>query len=416
MRLRNPSQPVMTTLSSTTRTVHEHRTLTLDLRREAVDALRSPALAKRLTITPDFAPGRYVIKASSFVGRVEVPGLSLRIAPKVSIGHVMLMIRPDRLAAGLGSDHVGYDEDDLADAVAALFQRSVADALARGMRRTYVEHEDRLVAVRGRIDLPRQLRAAMPLPVACRFDEYSLDTPHNRLIKAALRRVVRLDGVTDRTRSALLRTLQWFGEVADRPPHVETLMRRGFGRLDLHYEAPCRLAALILDSTAIGDQVGQSAANAFLVDMNKVFEEFVEDRLRRVLGPSLTVTAQYRTHLDIGGRVPIRPDLVLTDSGRIVLVADVKYKEPDDEVGKEQDLYQVVAYATALGVDQAALIYAADSDRPTVALEIAGRRCVSIAHLNISRPPDKVVASLHDLVQAGVGAWPRSMADALIVS
>ena len=389
----------MPVAQQTTESVREHSECSLELDRRAVNALRVPAFRKRLTITPDFEPARYTIRTGSFVGRVVVPGLSLQITPKVGIRQVLAMIRPDRLAAGIGDSVDRYATDELADAVAALYQRSVADALARGMRRRYVAHEERLIALRGRIDLTTQVRSPLPTPTACRFDEYTIDNQHNRLLKAGLRRALRLEGVTKQTRSSLLRTLQWFGEVSDRPPAVTPLLRQGFGRLDRHYEGPCKLAALILESSALGDAVGEQAAHTFLVDMNKVFEEFIEDELRQQLPNSVRLSAQYRTHIDFDGRVPIRPDLVFWSGDNPMFVVDVKYKQPEDDEGRESDLYQVIAYATAIGVEQAALIYATDVDRPIVQLSIAGGRTVHVIHLNVAGSRSSILRDLSRLTQ-----------------
>jgi len=396
----------MTTSSSIRESMPEHSRLTIRLRPESVAALRSPTFAKRLSIAPDFAAGSFTISSDSFIGRVVVPGFALSITPKIRIRHVLAMIRPERMSKGLRAELEGYAEDDLADAVASMYQRSVADALARGMRRNYEPRHESLVAPRGRIDVAKQIRSPLVTPVACSYEDYTLDNPHNRLLKAALNRVLRIDSVSGTTRSSVLRTLQWFGEVSDRCPDPEALLRKGFTRLNRHYETPCRLAHLILDGSAISEAIGPRSANTFLLDMNKVFEEFVEDRMRPRLPPQLRLTAQALGHLDVDRRVPIRPDLVLQHGRRVVMVADVKYKRPVAHEGNESDLYQAISYATALGTDRALLIYATHEARAPIAVRMRNGIQISVSHLNLADPKtaiDKLMQNVADAV--GHASW-----------
>ena len=53
----------------------------------------------------------------------------------------------------------------------------------------------------------------------------------------------------------------------------------------------------------------------------------------------------------------MRPDLVIRDRGVPRLVADCKYKrlEPDEYL--HHDVYQVLAYCTAMNVEQGLLVY-----------------------------------------------------------
>jgi 5-methylcytosine-specific restriction enzyme subunit McrC len=70
------------------------------------------------------------------------------------------------------------------------------------------------------------------------------------------------------------------------------------------------------------------------------------------------VRAQRTLHLDAGRHVRIRPDLIFERGpGEPVYVADTKYKITADGFGREADYYQILAYATALGVPEGMLIY-----------------------------------------------------------
>ena len=55
--------------------------------------------------------------------------------------------------------------------------------------------------------------------------------------------------------------------------------------------------------------------------------------------------------------VPMRPDVMVRDAGQLVGVAERKYKRLDAGVHRHHELYQGLAYCTALGVDRGFLVY-----------------------------------------------------------
>ena len=92
--------------------------------------------------------------------------------------------------------------------------------------------------------------------------------------------------------------------------------------------------------------------------MNRLFESFVEARLRHYLIGRVGVVGQRADKLDTDRAVTIKPDLtLLAPDGSIAYVADAKYKLLGDGIGRESDYYQLLAYTTALGLDEGLLIY-----------------------------------------------------------
>ena len=92
-------------------------------------------------------------------------------------------------------EHFPYEEDDdLLRAVAWLFEAEVARAGRAGLIRGYVDREETLATLRGRIDIGAQLRVRQSRrwPLECRYQDYTEDTELNRVIKAAHRRLLRL--------------------------------------------------------------------------------------------------------------------------------------------------------------------------------------------------------------------------------
>jgi 5-methylcytosine-specific restriction enzyme subunit McrC len=112
---------------------------------------------------------------------------------------------------------------------------------------------------------------------------------------------------------------------------------------------------MILRSMSFDLGHGDVPATAFLVDMNRVFEEFIVHALREAIGPGhgeLVQGARGRSlHLDEGRSVRLLPDLSLWQGGRCVWVGDVKYKRVALLDYPNADIYQATAYAIATGLD-----------------------------------------------------------------
>ena len=97
--------------------------------------------------------------------------------------------------------------------------------------------------------------------------------------------------------------------------------------------------------------------------MNQVFQEFVTVALREALkATERTFGERWIPSLDEEGRIHLKPDLVWRDAGAFVFVGDAKYKRIRDERIPNADLYQLLAYTTALDLPGGLLIYAEDED------------------------------------------------------
>ncbi|WP_184255647.1 5-methylcytosine-specific restriction endonuclease system specificity protein McrC [Granulicella mallensis] len=83
---------------------------------------------------------------------------------------------------------VEADPDDLPDMVARLLVDAVDFRLRRNLTRSYRDRQTALTRVRGRIDiLTTEARLLLSRgEVFCRFQELTIDTPRNRLVRAAL--------------------------------------------------------------------------------------------------------------------------------------------------------------------------------------------------------------------------------------
>lgn len=379
---------------------YERRTLELDM--ETVRDLTIAAKG-RVTIAPTTAPGFFEVAASSYIGSIVVPGLELLIRPKVPLENVFLMLDVGMPAGAWRRESFDYGTStDLLPAFAAFFARTVEQTIARGLIRSYRAEEERLTTLRGRIDLVEQVRRpGMPSPVACRFDEYTADIAENQLLKAAVRRLLHLVGVRPDTRRLLTRQLSRFEEVSEHTPDPDRVKRMHFTRLNRHYQPALHLARLVLRRTGLIDRVGGATASSFLLNMNDLFQDFVEDRLRRHLLGHLDVVAEPTVWLDRDRTVRMYPDLVFERGGVPVYVGDAKYKLTADGFGRNADYYQLLAYLTAMNLDEGVLIYCLnDGEAPPRRVDVrhADKRLFTYA-LDVSGQPHTIETTLRHLAR-----------------
>ena len=308
------------------------------------------------------------------MGAIEVGDLSVLIRPKIGIPQLISLACYAIGRVKFQATDFGFPEERaLPDALALAFTGAAQRAFSRGLLHDYRTWEETLYGVRGRIRFADQIRRrpGIPLPVEVRYDEFTEDIRANQLVKAA---AMRLGGMRLRSDKAR-RALGWVVAMLDGVSLVEFPRRDvpevEFSRLNEHYRGVVTLARLILRHGAFEARRGTVRASGFLMDMNQVFQEFVTVALREALGvPASLFGERSIASLDETGRVALRPDLVWREGAACVFVGDAKYKNITGERVPNADLYQLLAYTTALNLSSGMLIYAegekVDEDTYTV--------------------------------------------------
>jgi 5-methylcytosine-specific restriction enzyme subunit McrC len=234
------------------------------------------------------------------------------------------------------------------------------------LHRDYAETAEATAYLRGRLDVAEQSRdtSARRDRLHCRYDELTTDVACNRLPCAVAEALVGRPDIDAGVRSAIRAAADGFADVASAPltpavcaaPAPDDRRSPGYGPLlDL-----CRLLA---GGLGWGIEVGPSAGPSFLLDLEAVWERYVtaivvgafaHRRGRAVrVQPYLSACppATGRPHLHL------RPDVVIDADGRPHLVLDAKWKRLSRTALATDDVYQVLAYAAAIGAPRAVLVY-----------------------------------------------------------
>ncbi|WP_405014104.1 McrC family protein [Kitasatospora sp. NBC_01539] len=354
---------------------------------------------------------RWQVRALNYVGAVRIGGVELRITPKLPIRRLFFLLGyaadPRGVQRPIGGEVQVDQERDLLPAVAHAFERQAERAVRPGLLQGYRHTEESTTVVRGRIREHDQLRRrfGLTLPIEIAYDEYTPDIAENQLLHAATLRLLRLPGVHLDVRRRLLALRARLADVRALTTG-QPLPRWRPSRLNDRYHPALRLAELILNSASVEHHEGTVRIDGFLFDMNKVFEDFVCVALREALREcgGRTELQAGGIHLDEAETVRIKPDFVwYDDSDRPLAVVDAKYKAERPEGFPDADLYQLLAYCTALRLPAGHLIYAKGS-APHAAHHIrnTGIRIHQNA-LDLDQPPDALLADI-SRIAAALGA------------
>ena len=352
-----------------------------------------------LAITPAPGADEYILKPASIVGAIEIDDLSVLIQPKISIPK-LLSLACYAMGEYKFQDMRQFDfkeEETLPDTLALALSAAARRAFSRGLLHGYLTREEALHTVRGRIRFDDQIRYrfGMPLPVEVRYDEFTGDILANRLVKAA---TVRLGAMRLRSRDARS-GLGWMAAMLDGVSLTEfapnDVPNVPFDRINEHYQGVVGLSRLILQHSAFEAGRGQIRATGFLMDMNAVFQKFVTQALRDTLGLSENVFLEKRIpSLDVQDKVGLKPDLTWWDGGVCIFVGDAKYKKIAGESVPNADLYQLLAYTTALDLPGGLLIYAqGEADSTVHTVRHSGKR-LEVAALDLSGSLDDILTQV----------------------
>lgn len=331
---------------------------------------RSLAALDVVSAVPSLLAGSWTLSATTRVGVARFGDVELWIRPKLPIERLLFLLGYALTGHGWQDSNVELAEaPELLVALARAFARQADKALQQGLLQGYRTVEDAMPVLRGRLRETEQMgrRFGLMLPAEVRYDEYTADVAENQLLRTAARRLLRLPRLPKDVRKSLLRT--------DLRLNVVTPLLPGHplpawqpSRLNTRYHVALRIAELVLRGNSVEHERGNVRFDGFLINMAKLFEDFVTVALREALAPQGGYCRlQDRWHLDAADSVLMKPDLVWYDAeGRPIAVIDAKYKAEKPSGFPDADLYQMLAYCTAVGLERGHLVYAKGNERSTV--------------------------------------------------
>ena len=345
--------------------------------------------------------GEFIIKADSKIGFISVQGVQVNVTPRFPIYNIFYFLGLlDELK--LDNEKVEISESD--DFLTILFQsfiHSVASTTRRGLISGYVNREDSLQVLRGRIDFSQQFKKnpGSYFPFQVSFDDFVEDIPENQILKKALHISLKYGLQNRKLRNQAQNLLFNFKDVTD----VNQVPVWNASRLNIHYWNALRLAELIISGNGFRENAGDVQISGFSIDMYKVFEDFVAKQLEeRINGSNDEVVTQKSLPLDIGGIYREKPDVIWYRNGKPFQVMDTKYKKPEGDTQQRDslsDLRQVISYASLLGLKEAHLIYGVAGNARSIETRQEGITIYTHG-LDLGLPPSEIENQLDSLVNS----------------
>jgi 5-methylcytosine-specific restriction enzyme subunit McrC len=376
------------------------------------------------------------LRAQQVVGVMAAPDCTLEILPKIEglgdgnneasrtrirgrLVHMLAVAHDLDLAVG-EQTQLDTQRSTLLEILIGIFCRRLTEVLRHGMPRRYVDREDDLPALRGRLDVHRQFTvlAASPQRLACRYESFSQDIALNQVMRATVVRLSQLS-VTAANQRRLRELIHLYADVAAVPVEALRWDAIVLDRTNHRWRAVRDLARLLLRGDYQTTSHGRASGFSLLFAMNDLFEAYVARVLARALrGSELNLVAQDRRLYCLtepGGarRFQVRPDIVVRRGTEAVMVIDTKWKRvaariDDPKQGVSQaDVYQMMAYGRLYGCPSLMLLYphhgglseAGETGRYHV---VGSDDELITATLDLARPD--VRAQAGRLVHAAIGA------------
>jgi 5-methylcytosine-specific restriction enzyme subunit McrC len=284
--------------------------------------------------------------------------LRIVLRPKISSANLFLLLDPDAPPETVPDASAAEPGSEALDFLARRLANEMRSRAAAGLRRGYVERSDQQAFLQGRLDVVAQSRET---PAArARFhtthEEFVPDLAAHRLVKATAELLLTSPFISAPARAALRAALAGYAEVSSLPLDPAA------------FDVPCssedrpliELCRLLVEGLKPADVAGDVAGPSFLLDLERVFERYVERGLRAGLLPGVLETQrEFIYHAPVPARQPPlagRPDFVLRDAGRVRCVLDAKWKALDGPP-PAADVRQALAYAAGLGCGDVRLVY-----------------------------------------------------------
>lgn len=316
------------------------------------------------------------------------------------------------------------DFENSTELYAAILIRGLSNQIKRGLHHEYIEQEDALSTIRGKINITRSIKDLdiVNKRLCCSFDEYSLNNYMNQIIKTTLTLLLKAD-ITKKRKKEIKRLILYFGQ-------VDTLNSRKinwslrFTSNNRTYKMLISVCNLIIEGLIQTRDEGNKQFMDFVDEqrMSRLYEKFILEYYKKEF-PELSVSA---THIPwvvddgITTMLPLMKSDIMLSYKDEYLIIDAKYygrtvqsfyNTPKMHSG---NLYQIFTYVKNLDSSpktqtkkvSGMLLYAkTDEDvTPNQSYQMSGNQ-ISVTTLDLDGDFSRIEEKLKKIVEKHFDAY-----------
>ncbi len=309
--------------------------------------------------------------------------------------------------------------ENTADLFASILVKGISVQIKRGLGKEYISVTEPLYSMRGKVDISGSIKTQviMKRQLECSYDELSVDSYLNRILKATAKLLVCYD-ISMRRKKELRKLVLYFKDVGTIDPfNIDWNIQ--FNRCNQTYQMLISICYLAIKGLLQTDSNGNMKMQRFLDEqrMCRLFEKFILEYYRREFQNLRVSASQIQWQLDdgISSLLPIMQSDIMICDGLKMLIIDAKYYSHtmqvhyDSRTIHSRNLYQIFTYVKNLDVGNTGnvagiLLYAkTDEDiTPDCDFRMSGN-IISVKTLNLNADFKNIAAQLNGIIESYFG-------------
>ena len=318
--------------------------------------------------------GKQIISAKNYAGILVLPNHIIKIEPKIPNASFFGMLKYAlSLPEILSKEFPITEKTDFWEILIVIFLKRLKILFQRNLHSDYVDAEENLNLIRGKIDFTQNLIQNFDRPdkIYCRFTEFTRNVLENQLIKTTLHKLifgVKYDLYSEDMKNELndfYRRFDFADLVIGNP--IESFNLITITQLNQRYEKILEICKLLLKEQSFELGKIDSKSNfEIIVNMDDLFEDFIWKMLET---KKLDIEHHRSVYWDKDENRSHTPDFLLRKNNRKFILDTKYYEEKNHDSNNNlildktersipiENIGQLVFYSNSSGIKNLGLLY-----------------------------------------------------------
>lgn len=356
-----------------------------------------------------------VVTIKNYVGLIQMNnGYQVQVLPKISFDSgedagnketkriflKMLKNMKDFPSKVFNDASLKVDRMNLYEIFINMYLQEVRQLIKRGIKSAYVGQEDNLKFYKGKLLTSQHIKTNMAHKERFYvvYDEFHPNRPENKLVKATLLKLQKLTTSAENSKE-IRQLLTAFEMVEPSTNYTKDFSQVKIDRNTKDYEMLMQWSKVFLLNRSFTTFSGKNTSRALLFPMESVYESYVAQQMKKVLGPAgWEVSSQdkgYYLFMEPRRQFALRPDIVCKRGDRTVIM-DTKWKSLINSVRanygiSQSDMYQMYAYSKKYEASEIWLLYPLNDemrDHSDIKFESGDGTTVRLHFVDLTRMPE----------------------------